>query len=149
MENVKQFIVMRTKYPDGNGGLKKIRTGKMIAQGSHASMAWLSRRVTGINDVCIGDKQIKNKEVDYSKMKFTDEEWAWLTNRFTKVCLYVETEEELLDVYNQAKEAGLNVHLITDSGFTEFNNVPTKTCLGIGPHEAFKIDAITGKLPLF
>jgi PTH2 family peptidyl-tRNA hydrolase len=33
-------------------------------------------------------------------------------------------------------------------GKTEFNGVPTKTCLGIGPAKAEKIDKITGDLKL-
>ncbi|MGK4455994.1 peptidyl-tRNA hydrolase [Klebsiella pneumoniae] len=52
-------------------------------------------------------------------------------------------------MFQKAQEADLTVSLITDSGLTEFNGVPTNTCLAIGPHKASKIDAITGHLPLF
>jgi PTH2 family peptidyl-tRNA hydrolase len=45
-------------------------------------------------------------------------------------------------------EAGLEVHLITDNGKTEFHGEPTRTCLAIGPDDAEKIDAITGRLQL-
>ena len=45
METIKQVIVIRTKFPDGNGGLKTVRKGKLIAQGAHASMAWLTREI--------------------------------------------------------------------------------------------------------
>lgn len=132
MDKVKQVIVMRAKFPDENGTLKKLRTGKYIAQGAHASMAWLSRRVA-----------------QSSKVKLSDEEKRWIEDKFTKVCVYVDTEEELLAIYKQAQDAGLTVSLITDAGLTEFNGKPTNTCLAVGPHEASKIDAITGHLPLF
>lgn len=135
--NVKQVIVMRTKYPDGEGGTKTLRKGKLIAQGSHAAMAWLSNR---INSGLMVSKSI---------CSFSQEELAWLKGKFTKVVLQVETEEELLQVLEKAKEAGLNANLITDSGATEFHGVATHTCLAIGPHEASKIDAITGDLKLY
>ncbi len=66
----------------------------------------------------------------------------------TKICVSVDSAEELLEVYNRALTAGLNTELIIDSGFTEFNGVPTKTCIGIGPNLASDIDKITGHLKL-
>jgi PTH2 family peptidyl-tRNA hydrolase len=57
-------------------------------------------------------------------------------------------EEELTEIHDIALQAGLEVHLITDSGETEFHGEPTNTCLAIGPDEAEKIDAITGDLQL-
>jgi PTH2 family peptidyl-tRNA hydrolase len=60
----------------------------------------------------------------------------------------VDSEEELMQIHDKAVEAGLEVHLITDSGRTEFHGQPTRTCLAIGPDEADKIDAITGHLEL-
>jgi PTH2 family peptidyl-tRNA hydrolase len=53
-----------------------------------------------------------------------------------------------MSVYNNAITAGLQVHLITDSGKTEFHGQPTRTCLAIGPDESSKIDAVTGHLEL-
>ena len=58
------------------------------------------------------------------------------------------SEEELIEIHDRALEAGLEVHLITDSGKTEFHGEPTNTCLAIGPDEADKINAITGHLQL-
>ena len=60
----------------------------------------------------------------------------------------VDSEEELMAVHDKAVAAGLVVHLITDSGKTEFHGVPTRTCLAIGPDEADKIDPVTGALQL-
>jgi peptidyl-tRNA hydrolase, PTH2 family len=131
---VKQVIVMRKEFPDGKGGTRKLRRGKEIAQACHASTSWL------VDFVKSGLEQS-----DLSK-----EQFEWMVNgRFTKVCLQVDTEEQLMKVYDDAKEAGLTVHLITDSGVTEFSGEPTNTCLAIGPNKSEDIDKITGKLQLY
>ena len=54
---------------------------------------------------------------------------------FTKICLCVEDEKELLKLYNKVKKERPDIpcELITDCGLTEFNGVPTNTCIGIGP----------------
>ncbi|MEL6105002.1 MAG: aminoacyl-tRNA hydrolase, partial [Planctomycetota bacterium] len=75
-------------------------------------------------------------------------ERAWLTGSFAKVCCRVDSEEELMAIHDKAVDAGLEVHLITDSGKTEFHGVPTNTCLAIGPDDVAKIDAVTGDLRL-
>jgi len=123
---IKQVIVVRHDL--------KMRRGKQIAQGAHASMAFLCRRLQQHGAVAVAD--------------FSDDERAWLSGAFAKVCCRVNSEEELMDIYQQAVDAGLEVHLITDSGKTEFHGVPTRTCLAIGPAAAGKIDAITGGLQL-
>lgn len=74
---------------------------------------------------------------------------AWLHGRFVKICLYVQTEDELLRLERECRGAGLPCALIQDAGFTEFAGVPTYTALGIGPADGGAIDAITGRLPLF
>ena len=56
--------------------------------------------------------------------------------------------KQMMQIYDKALEAGLEVHLITDSGRTEFHGQPTQTRLAIGPDEADKIDAVTGHLQL-
>jgi PTH2 family peptidyl-tRNA hydrolase len=73
---------------------------------------------------------------------------AWLQGLFTKVCLQVKTEDEILDIVAKAKAAGLPCALIEDSGLTEFGGVKTVTCCAIGPAAAADIDLITGQLPL-
>jgi PTH2 family peptidyl-tRNA hydrolase len=60
----------------------------------------------------------------------------------------VDSEQELMDIYDRAVRAGLEVHLITDSGRTEFHGEPTRTCLAIGPAVAEAVDVITGHLQL-
>ena len=128
-EYIKQIIVMRRLYPDKDGKLIKLRTGKMIAQACHASMIFLS-------------------EIVKKNLKLTEEQEKWLKGRFTKICVYVDTVEELEDIFLKASEAKLTVKMVTDAGQTEFHDVPTKTCLAIGPNWASEIDKITKDLPL-
>jgi PTH2 family peptidyl-tRNA hydrolase len=123
---VKQVIVMRHDLG--------MRRGKQIAQGAHAAMEFLCQRMHARGTISLAD--------------FTDAERQWLTGAFAKVCCRVDSEEQLLAIYDQAVAAGLEVHLITDSGRTEFHGQPTRTCLAIGPDDAGKIDAITGNLQL-
>lgn len=72
----------------------------------------------------------------------------WINGRFTKVCVSVDSEAELDEIYNKAKEAGLICSMIVDAGLTEFNGVPTKTCCAIGPEWPEDINKITGHLKL-
>jgi PTH2 family peptidyl-tRNA hydrolase len=123
---VKQVIVMRHDL--------KMRRGKQIAQGAHASMSFLCCRLQENETVSVDD--------------FSEVQKAWLTGSFAKVCCRVNSEEELFEIQNKAEGAGLEVHLITDSGKTEFHGQPTNTCLAIGPDDAEKIDLITGHLQL-
>ena len=51
-------------------------------------------------------------------------------------------------IKEEADNAGIECHLITDSGKTEFNGVPTNTCLAIGPDYVDEINKITGHLNL-
>ena len=124
--SVKQVIVIRRDL--------KMRRGKEIAQGAHAAMIWLSERLARFL---------------YNKVMLSDEEQEWLGGKFTKVTLQVDSEEALLDVFNRAREKGLTAHLVTDSGKTEFDGVPTRTCCAIGPNRAEKIDEITKELKLY
>jgi PTH2 family peptidyl-tRNA hydrolase len=131
--NAKQVIVMRNDL-----GMRK---GKTIAQGAHAATAWLSNLAR--IEIAAGSKGLRPYFTPFSEAQE-----SWLRGRFTKICVYVTSEEELMSIYEQAKEAKLLVELITDAGFTEFGGVPTKTCLAIGPDWNEKIDAVTGDLPL-
>ena len=118
----KQVIVMRRDLG--------MRRGKEIAQGAHAAMIWLADRIRQPG----GD--------------FTEAERRWLDGAFTKVCVRVDSEEELLEVVRAAREAGLTAHLVVDAGRTEFHGVPTPTCCAVGPDFAERIDPITGHLKL-
>lgn len=134
----KQVIVMRKDL--------NMRKGKMIAQAAHASTAWVTRRLhdgPGVNDLWLGEH-----------------EWSWLESSFKKICVYVNSEEELMLIHDAAmgpdvpSRERVASFLVTDAGLTEFHGVPTKTCLALGPDYEDKIDLITGengplgKLPL-
>ena len=115
-----------------------MRRGKEIAQGSHASMAFLISRLRQRPDT-IGEASLalKPQEID------------WITKGMAKVCLKVNSEEELLECHAKARESGIESHLIRDSGRTEFAGVPTLTACAIGPDEPERIDRITGELTLY
>jgi PTH2 family peptidyl-tRNA hydrolase len=142
---VKQVIVMRTKYPDGNGGTRKLRTGKMIAQGAHASMAWLTKL---IQEGQLAPLRIADMAFPQTHFMIPPQAETWLSDKFTKITVYVETEEELLALHEKAKSLEIESHLIQDCGLTEFNEVPTYTAVGIGPDYSSKLDPVTGHLPL-
>lgn len=131
--NIKQVVVIRKDL--------KMRRGKEIAQGAHAAMAFL------LHELNIHEEEDDNAYL-IGRFK-TDVVREWMYKMQTKVTLQVNSEDELLAVYERAKLAGLTVHLITDAGATEFHGVPTKTCLAIGPDEAERIDAITRNLRLY
>jgi PTH2 family peptidyl-tRNA hydrolase len=116
---MKQVILMRKDL--------KMRRGKEIAQGSHASMSFLLK-----------GESPNNKDVK-----------KWMETGQTKICLQIHSEEELLEIYQQALNLGLRANIITDAGRTEFNGVPTKTCVAIGPNESNDIDKITRHLKLY
>jgi len=72
---------------------------------------------------------------------------GWLNVGMPKVVLRCESEAALLELAGQAEAAGLPVMLIRDAGRTVVE-AGTPTCVGIGPAEISKIDAITGALKL-
>ena len=71
-----------------------------------------------------------------------------ILNDFTKIVVRVDSEEELEQICKKAVELDVKVCEVIDSGKTEFNNVPTKTCVALGPDKASILDQITGDLKL-
>jgi|SRR5277367_448683 len=132
--SVKQVIVIRRDL--------KMRRGKEIAQGAHASMAWLTYRLASAS-------QVYSKKWVEPRPAFTKVEWAWINGVFKKVTCQVQTEAELRELVDAASFLGVEAHLITDSGLTEFNGIPTVTACAIGPDYDDAINQITGKLELY
>lgn len=145
----KQVIVVIKKYADQY-------RGKMMAQVAHASLGSLLKFAA--KEECSflpggayepGQKHFKFT-LDFQEGSVLDE---WLNGLFTKTILYVETEEELLELQKKCNDETLfpipipNC-LITDSGLTVFHGQPTVTCLGIGPWDADEINKVTGHLSL-
>jgi len=136
MENAKQIIVARRNL---------MSPGKLAAQVSHGSISFLTKYARFISD----DECENYVECGMFSNEFVKEICCWLKNSFTKIILGVNSEEELDEVCNKARAAGLEVHLIIDNGRTEFNNVSTKTCVAIGPHYEEKFIGITDHLKLY
>ncbi len=128
---VKQVIVIRRDLG--------MRRGKEIAQGAHASMAWLSERL-GHPAAAPGD---------FHTVSLTEAQLLWLGSGFRKVTCQAGSEEELRGLHREAEAAGLAAHLVTDMGLTEFNGIPTVTALAIGPDFDSLVDTVTGKLKLY
>jgi peptidyl-tRNA hydrolase, PTH2 family len=119
---MKQVIVIRKDL--------NMRKGKMVAQGSHASLNSFLRA-----QECIAS----SSEADSLRL--------WRLGFQTKICVSVDSEQELLEIHKKAQEAGLPCHLVQDAALTEFKE-PTLTSCGIGPCNPEDIDKITGKLKL-
>lgn len=130
----KQVIVMRNDL-----GMRK---GKMIAQGAHSSIAFLTQHGNNLMDAALDGSK------PYLWAQLTPAQAAWIKGIFKKICVRVDSEEELLEITEKAKQAGLTVALIQDAGLTEFGGVPTYTCCALGPDWEDEIDAVTGDLKL-
>ena len=130
-DDVKQVIVIRRDL--------KMRRGKEIAQGAHASSAWIASMVADAVD-----PTTRTATVTLDAAAF-----VWITSSWRKVALQVGTEDELVALHEQAQAAGLRSHLIRDSGHTEFHGNPTLTALAIGPDVSADLDAVTGHLSLY
>lgn len=130
-DDVKQVIVIRRDL--------KMRRGKEIAQGAHASSAWIVSMLADAVDRVSGTATVTIDPVAL----------VWMTSSWRKVTLQVTTEQELVDLHEAALARGLRSHLIHDSGRTEFGGVPTITALAIGPDHAALIDEVTGELTIY
>ena len=140
--DVKQVIVMRKDL--------NMRKGKIAAQACHASLSAIMRAM--LKNDCFEWGYNENEQKIYFKPEYlTDENkdlTEWFSDCFKKIVVYVNSEQELIDLYNIAQELGIICSLVTDKGLTEFNQIPTKTCLAFEPLESAKIDILTGQLPL-
>lgn len=100
----------------------KMPIGKLSAQVAHAS----------VDAVLLSKKKKVN---------------SWKMLGMKKICLKVNTLEELKKIIDKAKKAGLQTSLITDAGKTFFKT-PTITCGAIGPDKQEEIDKITKDLKI-
>jgi PTH2 family peptidyl-tRNA hydrolase len=138
-KDIKQVIVMRKDL--------NMRRGKQIAQGAHASMKVILDLMSSeeYDWSCVHAKTEVHRSFSATKGSYLDQ---WLSGRFKKICVYVDSEEDLLEIVKKARDAGMLNSLILDSGLTEFGGVPTHTCCAIGPHDGDEINKITGHLKL-
>ena len=132
--NTKQVIVIRKDL--------KMRKGKMVSQGAHASMKVI---LDMMDNYSIGPSENVEKRLVVRKGSALEN---WINGLFTKITCSCDSLEELDQLYDNAINASLPCSRITDVGLTEFNNVPTVTAIAIGPAESEKIDTITKQLKL-
>ena len=103
----KQVIVVRKDL--------NMRKGKMIAQGAHASLgavfsqSWVEKSYYS--------NGIENINVKIIPMEKHLEDW--FNNKFTKISVGCNSEEELLELAEQAESAGLLHFICRDAGKTE------------------------------
>lgn len=116
-KELKQVILMRTDL--------NMSKGKIAAQASHASVE------------CVL-KSLKSKKTELLVKE-------WHSQGMMKIVLKVQSEKELYDYVQQAKDEGMITSIITDAGHT-FVEEGTVTCCAIGPEGIEEIDKITGKL---
>ena len=140
MYRSKMMIVMRRDL--------KMRKGKIAAQAGHACVDVIlmalkkEGRLDGITVTEDGAELLAD---DKEATPLSE----WFEYGCAKICVYVDSEEELMEIAEKAKEKGVLVSVITDAGMTEFHGVPTKTCLALEPLPAETADGITGNLPLY
>jgi PTH2 family peptidyl-tRNA hydrolase len=127
--NTKQVIIIRKDL--------KSRRGKELAQAGHAVMkVFFDRSSVLTNADGTGTMSIP----------LTPAMLDWVGGLFTKIALSVNSEADLLEIYDQALAAGLPCSLIKDAGLTEYDG-PTFTAVAIGPDLVEKIDLITRNNP--
>lgn len=142
---VKQVILLRRDLRNTEG--HKIRTGKLVAQGAHAAMMWVSKRLQTIWQ----QERDRPEDATYDgddtcRGWFSGDELAWIEGSFAKVVLGVDGEAELKALVDKALALGVRAEVVTDNGTTEFGGVPTVTCAALGPATDEALDVITGHL---
>jgi peptidyl-tRNA hydrolase len=100
----------------------RLPRGKLAAQAAHAALA-----------AFLGASPERRRE--------------WIESGMAKVVLRGESEEQLLELHDRAREAGLPAYVVRDAGRTVVEP-GTITFVGIGPAEAREIDPITQDLKL-
>jgi len=117
MDEIKQAIIIRTDL--------SMSRGKMVAQGSHASLM-------SYFEAARKDRKVAE---------------AWIAEGEKKIVLKSGSEEDLKKLHAAFKFKGIPSTLVTDAGLTE---VPpgTITALGVGPWMGTEIDRFTKPLKL-
>ena len=140
MYKSKMMIVMRRDL--------KMRKGKIAAQAGHACIDAILMALSKegrLNDFETTNDGIALRDTDKPATPLSD----WFKYGCAKICVYVDSEEKLMNIADKAKEKGIIAAVITDAGMTEFHGVPTKTCLALEPLPAEVADELTGNLPLY
>lgn len=140
MYNAKQVIVVRRDL--------KMRKGKIAAQSGHACVeaVLLALAKEGrLNDVNADNGWISLENEGREATPLSE----WFANGVAKICVYVDSEEALLDLNRRGRELGFTTALIQDAGHTKFHGEPTYTCMAFEPLYPEQINPLTGDLPLY
>lgn len=140
MYNAKQVIVIRRDL--------KMRKGKIAAQSGHAcveAVLLALAKEDRLNDVNADNGWISLENEGREATPLSE----WFANGVAKICVYVDSEEALLDLDRRGRELGFVTALIQDAGHTEFHGEPTYTCMAFEPLYPDQIDPLTGNLPLY
>lgn len=143
-------------------------TGKLLAQASHGSMAFLTKMLTDhvVGEVFQGtggDQNFMKQKGVYRVESFDidkDLYEQWIEGLFTKVVCGAKNKNQLMKAVKMAEEMGLKegqeYFLIRDACLTELepeefdeNGIGrTITCIGFIPMESEKIEKISKKFQL-
>lgn len=142
----KQVIVVRKDL--------NMTPGKLAAQVSHASMAFLTTKIRH------GVEFMTDDTIDVSATFPRDMFDEWLNGTFTKIVLSAKNKNKMNKIIEAAIDSGMiegkDFFVIRDACLTELspeefdeNGVGwTATCVGFAPTKASVIDPITKKLQL-
>ena len=142
----KQIIIARKDL--------NMSTGKLAAQVSHASMAFLT------NEICNEwSKWINDDGTSYYSVELTFDKdlfEQWIDGEFTKCVLKAKNKSQLLKAKTLAEEMGMTENedffCIYDNCHTELtpeDNGRTLTCIGFKPMDNEVIDKIGKKYQLY
>ena len=140
---MRQLIIARKDLP--------MSAGKLAAQVSHASMAWLSNLIRTASRVENGNGYRVTIDID------ADIYDGWLNGIFTKTVCEARNKSHLLKAITLAEELGLHegmdFFLIHDACLTELEpedeDGTTLTCIGFKPLPDDVAHAISRKYQLF
>ena len=118
IKDVKQVLVV-------NNGLK-MGKGKIGAQCGHATLAGFNRA-----------KRMSAESKYWNKVL---EKWHWEGTK--KICVKVETTEDLIEVQKRANALGIPSYLVADAGHTQIAAGSLTVC-ALGPVESKLVDLIT------
>lgn len=137
MSEIKQVIIVRKDL--------HMRSGKIAAQCCHASMKVILDMMHRDYMVMEPDPSVEHWTLKLIK---GSDLYDWLSGHFTKVVLYVDSLEEMESIEATANKLWIPTAKIIDAGKTEFHNIPTPTCVALGPYDGDVLDKLTGHLRL-
>lgn len=142
----KQVIVVRNDLA--------MPRGKMAAQVAHASLGSILGQMRMEIERSDINNSVVSKELVLTLLKIgllgdrTEKLYLdqWISGRFAKVVVYIDSEDDLLRLINKADSLGIPTTPIYDAGASVFKGERTLTCAAFGPWKSDAIDDVTGHL---